>query len=169
MSRREYVYRDASGEPVFRVIRLDFPAPGGKGEKKVWQERWDRGSWKRGLGGVEPVLYRLPEVVEAVEAGDTIHIVEGEKCADALNELGFVATTNPMGAGSWKTQFSEDVLAGAACLVWADCGKPAEATPIRSPKASPETAAPSTSSTSTQAGMTATTSPTTSNCSAEKT
>ena len=25
MSRREYVYEDASGRPVFRVVRLDTP------------------------------------------------------------------------------------------------------------------------------------------------
>ncbi|MCY4088274.1 MAG: hypothetical protein OXG37_15655 [Actinomycetia bacterium] len=70
---------------------------------------------------MEPVLYRLPEVIAAVKAGGTVHVVEGEKCADALSELGFVATTNPGGAGKWRPEFSENVLAGTTRVVWADC------------------------------------------------
>ena len=38
--------------------------------------------------------------------------------------LGLVATTNPGGAGRWRPEFSEDVLAGATCVVWADCDPP---------------------------------------------
>ena len=74
--------------------------------------------------GVELVLYRLSEVIAAVKADGVVHIVEGEKCADALCELGLVATTNPGGAGRWRPEFSEDVLAGATCVVWADCDPP---------------------------------------------
>jgi hypothetical protein len=46
-------------------------------------------------------LYRLPEVVAAVAAGQMIFLVEGEKDADALVSIGAVATTAPMGAGNF--------------------------------------------------------------------
>jgi hypothetical protein len=48
--------------------------------------------------------------------------VEGEKCADALQQaipLGEVATTNPMGAGKWLPHFGE-MLSGATVVVYAD-------------------------------------------------
>ena len=41
--------------------------------------------------------YRLPELIAAAP-NDTIYIVEGEKCADAVARLGFVSTTNSEGA-----------------------------------------------------------------------
>ena len=114
----------ATGDPVFRVVRLDSPDGGGK---RLWQGRWAGDRWEKGLDGVEPVLYRLPEVVASVRAGDSVHVVEGEKCADALHDLGFVATTNPGGAGKWRPRFSENVLANTSCVVWADCDQPGRA------------------------------------------
>ena len=37
----------------------------------------------------------------------TIYVVEGEKCADALNRLGLVATCNAGGAGNWQPELSQ--------------------------------------------------------------
>ena len=45
-----------------------------------------------------PQLYRLPQVLTAVEAGATIYLVEGEKDVHALEAVGAVATTSPMGS-----------------------------------------------------------------------
>ncbi|MCY4088185.1 MAG: AAA family ATPase [Actinomycetia bacterium] len=119
MSRCGHVYEDASGRPVFRVVRLDTPDG-----KRVWQEHPTGSGWEKGLGGAKPILYRLPQVVSVVQAGRAVHVVEGEKCADALNDLGLVATTNPGGAGKWQEEFSENMLANTDCVVWADCDKP---------------------------------------------
>jgi len=47
-----------------------------------------------------PTLYRLPEVLEAVENAETIYLVEGEKDVHALESLHLVATTAPMGASN---------------------------------------------------------------------
>ena len=55
--------------------------------------------WKNLFKDVKPILYRLPEVVNANE----VLIVEGEKDCDNLSELGFVATTCPMGAKKWRS------------------------------------------------------------------
>jgi hypothetical protein len=64
------------------------------------------GRWKPGLAGVRRVLYRLPELL-AADPTQPVFVVEGEKDVDRLRELGLVATTNPLGAGKWRAEFSE--------------------------------------------------------------
>jgi hypothetical protein len=61
----------------------------------------------KGLGGVEPVLFELPGLIQAVEAGGTIYHLEG--CKDVVNakdRLGITATTSG-GAKTWKGEFAE--------------------------------------------------------------
>jgi hypothetical protein len=50
----------------------------------------------------QPILYRLPEVVQAIRDHKTVYLVEGEKDADAIVSLGGVATTAPMGANNFN-------------------------------------------------------------------
>lgn len=59
-----------------------------------------------GAGELAPVLYRLPELLAAMEArpDDAVFIAEGEKDADTLWALGLIATTNPNGATSWRSE-----------------------------------------------------------------
>lgn len=120
-----YRYTNAEGEVLFEVLRV--PQEGGK--KTIMQRRPDshaKSGYTWNLDGVFKVLYRLPEVITAVAEGHTIHVAEGEKCADALQAViptGDVATTNPGGAGKWLTQFSE-VLSGANVVVYADGDEP---------------------------------------------
>jgi 5S rRNA maturation endonuclease (ribonuclease M5) len=74
------------------------------------------------MTGVRRVLYRLPQVVEAVKTGATVYVVEGEKDADAIAAIGVVATCNPGGAsrtGKWRPEYS-DMLEGADVVVIAD-------------------------------------------------
>ena len=87
-----YDYRAANGKLLFQVCRT--------ADKRFFQRRPDgKGGWLNGLGDVKPVLYRLPEVLQAVKQGETIFIPEGEKDVDNLARLGLAATCNPMGAG----------------------------------------------------------------------
>lgn len=97
-----YDYHDVDGKPLFQVVRLE---PGKTGKAKDFSQRRPgaNGKWIYNLKGIEPVLYRLPEVVQA----DEVLIVEGEKDVDNLRALGFVATTCPMGAGKWRDSFSQ--------------------------------------------------------------
>src|SRR5262249_9603656 len=90
-----YDYRDADGNLMYQVVRYepkDFRQcrPDGNGGM-VWN-----------LKGVQRVPYRLPELLSA-GLGEVVYIAEGEKDADALVRLGFVATTNAQGAGNWHT------------------------------------------------------------------
>jgi hypothetical protein len=120
-----YRYVNAEGEVQFEVLRV----PLADGKKTIMQRRPDshsKSGYTWNLDGVVRVLYRLPEVIAAVAGGHTIHVAEGEKCADALQAVipeGDVATTNPGGAGKWLTQFSE-MLAGASVVVYADGDEP---------------------------------------------
>jgi hypothetical protein len=77
------------------------------------------------MKGVRRVLYRLPEVLKAIELGQTIFIAEGEKAVDALVKLGLNATCSPMGAGKWCEEYLQH-LAGADVIVLPDNDEPGE-------------------------------------------
>ncbi|MGI6035704.1 MAG: AAA family ATPase [Limnochordia bacterium] len=110
-----YDYHDENGKLLFQVVR--FPG------KQFRQRRPDgAGGWEWNLKGVRRVLYRLPEVLAAVERGDTIFLCEGEKDADNLREHGFAATT-PGNAGSWRDEYS-DIFKGANVVILPDNDEP---------------------------------------------
>jgi hypothetical protein len=95
---------------LFQVVRY-LP-------KGFRQRRPDgKGGWIWDLDGVQPVLYRLPEVIKA----QTICVTEGEKDTDDLRSLGFTATTNPMGAGKWRDEYS-DTLRNKNVVIFGDVG-----------------------------------------------
>lgn len=108
----EYRYVDEGHRDLFRVLRFD--------PKAFRQQAADRaGGWLPKLGDARRVLYRLPEVLAAVEAGHDVWLVEGERDADRLRAEGVIATCNPMGAGSWRPTYTE-TLAGGVVNVIAD-------------------------------------------------
>ena len=65
------------------------------------------------------VLYRLPQVIKAIQNGETVYVVEGEKDADNLCKRGFVATCNAGGAGKWFKEYNE-ALQGARIVLSRD-------------------------------------------------
>ena len=88
-----YQYIDLDGKVICETCRYepkDFrqrrPAPTKKGGY-LWN-----------LKGIKIIPYNLKAVVES----DTLYIVEGEKDADRLAQVGLTATCNPMGAGVWN-------------------------------------------------------------------
>ena len=97
-----YDYHGLDGKPCFQVCRKE---PGKNGKAKDFTQRRPgaNNNWIYNLKGVEPVLYRLPEVVKA----DQVLFVEGEKDCENLRALGFVATTCPMGAGKWRDSYAQ--------------------------------------------------------------
>jgi putative DNA primase/helicase len=115
-----YDYTDADGQPLYQVVRTS--------PKDFFMRRpGANGAWVGKLDGVERVLYRLPEVIEAVKAGRRVFVVEGEKDAEALRRKGEVATCNPGGASKgkskWRREYSE-YLVGAEVIVVADADEP---------------------------------------------
>jgi hypothetical protein len=95
-----YPYTDENGELLFEVLRYE--------PKGFSQRRPDgQGGWIPNTQGVRRVIYRLPEVIEAVAQGRPIFIVEGEKDADSLWQLNIPATTNSGGSGKWREEDSQ--------------------------------------------------------------
>jgi hypothetical protein len=95
-----YDYEDEEGRLLFQVVRYE--------PKDFRQRRPDGlGSWTWSLDDTRRVLYRLPELIEAVSARQIIFIVEGEKDVENLRELNIRATTCPGGANKWRPEFSE--------------------------------------------------------------
>jgi putative DNA primase/helicase len=94
-----YPYRDESGRNLFWVGRF-----AGK-EFRQWREG-PHGEQLWGLGQARRVLFGLPELL-ATKPGETVVIVEGEKDAIAVASLGIAATTNPMGAGKWRQEYTD--------------------------------------------------------------
>lgn len=93
----QYQYRDENGELRYTVHRKTTDT----GERKFIQQAAD-GTWS--IKGVEPLPYRLPEMLAAPEK--TILITEGEKDADNLAALGFLATCNSGGAGKFSDKIA---------------------------------------------------------------
>ena len=82
-----YDYVDEQGALLYQVVRYepkDFRQrrPGTNGEEWVWN-----------LRGVRRVLYRLPKVVEAIKAKQTVWLTEGERDVHSLEDRGVTATT----------------------------------------------------------------------------
>ena len=69
------------------------------------------------------MIYKLPAVIAAAQAGETVYVVEGEKDVHAIEKAGAVATCNPGGAGKWRPEYSES-LAGARVVIVADRDEP---------------------------------------------
>lgn len=77
------------------------------------------------------LLYNLPGVIEAVKAGATIYVNEGEKACERFASLGAVATCQPNGAGEGEslegkwTPYHTGLLKGARkVVIVADRDKP---------------------------------------------
>jgi 5S rRNA maturation endonuclease (ribonuclease M5) len=101
-------YVGADGQLLACVYRYDTPI--GK-QYRPWDAR------ARAMRMPEPrPLYNLP----AVAASDAVVLVEGEKCADALMQLGIVATTAMGGASTAIDKTDWTPLAGKTVAVWPD-------------------------------------------------
>lgn len=103
-----YKYTDEAGTHLFDVVRFD---------PKDFRQRHADGRW--GLHGARVVPYHLPELIDAVAAGRTIYVAEGEKDVHAIEAAGQAATCNPGGAGKWRADWG-DYFTGADVVIIAD-------------------------------------------------
>ena len=115
-----YPYVDEDSDLLFHVVR--------QVGKKFFRRRPDgNGGWIWKLGDTRRVLYRLPQLIEAVAFEKLIHIVEGEKDVHEVEEAGGVATTLAGGAIAkpprWLSAGLEP-LRGARVRIVADRDEP---------------------------------------------
>ena len=95
---KQYDYYDSDGVLRYQVQRF---------EPKTFRQRRpdDKGGWLYNLQGVEALPYNLVGMIQNPDA--PVFIVEGEKCAERLNQLGLVASTNHGGAKNWKPELNQ--------------------------------------------------------------
>jgi predicted P-loop ATPase len=113
-----YDYYDAAGSLVHQTVRY---APKAFRQRRPDPANPGRYLWD--LKTIQPVLYHLPDVLMAIQTEEPVYLTEGEKDADTLVSLGFVATCNPMGAGKWDPTYSES-LRGASVVILAHFDTP---------------------------------------------
>lgn len=105
-----YDYTGADGTLIYQVVRYE--------PKSFAQRRPDgAGGWAWNLTGVTRVLYNWPAVEAAITVGRKVFLVEGEKDAETLRDLGLTATTNAGGAAKWDTRYSEILNRGTVIIL----------------------------------------------------
>jgi hypothetical protein len=92
----KWKYRDAAGNLIALVLRYNLPSPEGEKPRKTFRpvSRWDD-AWHL----CDPERWPLYNLAALAEAGQ-VFVVEGEKCCDALADLGITATTSAHGSQS---------------------------------------------------------------------
>ena len=94
---KTYPYKDKLGNILYEVVRYE--------PKDFRQRRMVDGNWVYSMAGATRVLYNLPSIIRS----NTVYVVEGEKDADSLIELGYCATCNVGGAKKWLDGYSEEL------------------------------------------------------------
>lgn len=125
-------YQRNEGDPGFYVVRYDFDRTRGEGTDRCKEIRFirygsggwitDKGEWGS-VGNLCPLLY-LPAFDGIGPLDATLHVVEGEKCATALRDLGLITTTSQGGSGRAE---ETDWAPAARCsrvIIWMDCDDP---------------------------------------------
>lgn len=109
-------------EGGLRVLRRELA---GGSKTFVQQHRNGSGTWEYGRGDAPLTLYRAPEL-RAAPRGSFVFLVEGEKKADLLRDLGLVAVTTPGGASSWGLTAARaaELLAGWDVVILPDRDQP---------------------------------------------
>jgi hypothetical protein len=111
-----YSYTDENNVLLFEVVRHDTSDP----NDRFRQRQPDgKGDWIWNTKGVRKVLYRLPELIAAVKAGELIILPEAEKDVGTAIKLGYAATTMPGGIGKWRNEYDE-FFRGADVVVVSD-------------------------------------------------
>jgi len=108
-----FKYTSREGEVLYAKLKY-FP-------KRFSIKHPNGNGWEDGIPqGTPRVLYNLPATLQAAGNHETIYLVEGEKDANRLIEMGYTATSNFEGAGVGKPKWHQDYtdsLAGASQVI----------------------------------------------------
>jgi putative DNA primase/helicase len=132
---REHLYRSETGKPLLKIEV--YRGKNNVKTKACILYAWINGGWEKGLtkkdeqGQSIPHLYKVPlvpyhldKITNRLDLPVFIH--EGEKDCDTMDELSqgeMIGTTNAMGAGKWKNEYSE-YLQGRDVFLIPDNDKP---------------------------------------------
>lgn len=111
----QWRYLDQFGFEVGRVLRWD---PNNPDRDKIIRpiSLWEEG-WRLTAPPTPRPLFNLPQINATSDA--VVYVVEGEKKVDALNELGYLATTS-MGGAKAPRQSDWSDLAGRSVVILPD-------------------------------------------------
>lgn len=98
---KAYEYKDENGKVIHATLLYDYPKESGQRFKQAVPD--EKGWWTLGLNDVATVPYNLSEVIRY----NVVYIVEGEKDAETLINMGLPGTTCPFGAGKWKEHYNQ--------------------------------------------------------------
>jgi hypothetical protein len=82
-----YDYVDAHGILQYQTVRYD---PKGFAQRHPDSQN----GWVWNMHGVRPLIYHLPEILQAIAAGQVICTAEGEEDVEAIRRCGYAATCN---------------------------------------------------------------------------
>lgn len=116
-----YKYLSDTGEVLFAKLRYE--------PKRFSIKHPVNGSgWEDGIGGNQRVLFRLPELKDAIARGETIYVVEGEKDVEKLRIMGVTATCNFEGASigkpKWRPEYTDQIKGAREVIIVADRDEP---------------------------------------------
>jgi len=111
-----YEYKDSYGRPVMFVDRIEQG-----GEKKFQQYVKKNGETVYSVEGVQRTLYRLEKWCGKQE----VSLVEGEKCCEAMERIGYDATTCPGGSNGWLDAYAL-YLKDKHVDIWPDNDEPGD-------------------------------------------
>lgn len=115
--RQNYFYPSRAGQPLVKVTRVDR----GNGAKFFVQYHWNGQQWVKGLTPeirAQVPIYRYRDVQNVIAIGQSIWMVEGEGCADALWAIGIPATTTLGGSKKYRSygDYRQDLQAAQLVL-----------------------------------------------------
>ena len=114
-----HIYRDQTGSPLLVANRYD--GNGTRARKFFLPYDVAKGTWK---APQSRPIYNLDKIAQATP-DQPIFWVEGETCADALTDLGYLASTSFGGSKALaKTDLSP--LAGRTVIIWPDHDAPGQ-------------------------------------------
>lgn len=116
-SKTDYFYPDRNGNPLIKVVRID----NGDGTKTFYQNHWNGHKWEKGTPTeirTNIHIYRYQQVRQAIDRGQSIFWVEGEKLADLLWGLGIPVTTTLGGSSGYSTygNYQNDLIGARLIL-----------------------------------------------------
>lgn len=94
---KKYIYTNESGEPRHYTIRMEHPTR----QKEFFQCT----PWSSSLKNSKLYLYNLPMIITSNWA----IVVEGEKDADTVIQMGLPGTTCNCGADNWREEYTESL------------------------------------------------------------
>lgn len=113
-----YDYLDENNNILFTKIRTVDPITK---SKSFYSGHEVDGNFINNLENTRKVLYRLPEILQAINNNQTIYLVEGEKDVETLMKHGLVATTTHS-TSYWSPEFTT-ILKDADVVILFDYDK----------------------------------------------